>query len=144
MKGQSGLEFYLISTIILGILFIGSFFSLLAIDQANLNSNQMEAQKICFIVSDSINNAFLSGTGFNRTATIPNLLNGNNYSVKILGQGYRVIVSWTGNDFSCRIYTPGIWNHTNISSPLASQTFNIKIGNDKFYNYRERVIYEPS
>jgi len=143
-NGQSVMEFYVISSMILGVLFLGIFFTLVAFNQANVNSNQMEAEKVCFIVSDSINSAFLSGLGFNRTATIPSYLNGNNYSVRIDAQNYRVTVSWPKNDLSCRIYTQDVWNNTNTSSPSASQFFNIKIGNDKIFYYRQWVVYEPA
>jgi len=106
MKAQASAEFVLIFMFLLAALVIGVMMSYNKTYEVSQSQIRLESDKILIKAANSINTAYLEGSGFSINITLPETLLGLNYSMQI--DNNRVLLFYNNMTYSKSLLTRNI------------------------------------
>jgi len=112
MKSQAGLETLFGVGLLLILLTFAFTFSLSKSSESKFASTYLEARKICEEIKTTINQVYANGFGFATSFNIPNKLASSDYNLTIFAANKTITLEWSGNLFSCTLFTPSVTNGT--------------------------------
>ena len=112
MKGQAGIEGMIIFAIIgVVLVFVIVTFGLRTVEIDNLKIN-LEADKNCNLIKNSINQVMLNGEGAKNEVKIPDTLLSIGYNMSFVDSEKKIIILWNNNIVTCSTLTPNVTNST--------------------------------
>lgn len=107
MKGQAGVEFMILMSVMLMIVLIFVWNGLSTRQRVFDVKTNVEAQEFCDYIAFEINSAVKAGDGYKRNFYVKNELFGvSNFTIAV--SEYSVFIDWTGKSFSSSIITRNI------------------------------------
>lgn len=95
MKGQISVEFMMIFLLMIAALTVAMLVGQKNMESAQYLEQQTMTNEILESVSDKINTAFMEGHGFSTNITLPQMVHGKNYAVRIRSNSIEINVSET-------------------------------------------------
>lgn len=107
MKGQAGVEFMILMSVMLTIVLIFVWNGLSTRQRVFEAKTNVEAQEFCDYIAFEINSAVKAGDGYKRNFDVKNELFGvSDFTITV--SEYSVFIDWTGKSFSSSIITENI------------------------------------